>query len=221
MGYLQTFPNNSLPFLQPTIDLVYYILTRVSIPIRASLGHYLRNLQLIDVCRSLHKRHEQPLTQMEGDMAMECPCPRIVSIELKHQVSKSSHVLGIPALRVLRTSDGYAIPRPRSIVQDVEVVAVKMHRMRAGVVIVDDDPDTGVCSEVDDVPFRVVGIGVVLLFGEEEHGIVVVALEGIAIHVEELLTSGVDHLIDGYVVGDTWFWKRDRIVGDGLVERIL
>jgi hypothetical protein len=93
--------------------------------------------------------------------------------------------------------------------------------MRTGVVVVDDDPDAGVCAEVHDVPFGVVRVGVVLLFGEEEDGVVVVALEGVAVHVEELLPGSVDKLVDGYVVGDAWFREGHGVVRNGFVERVL
>lgn len=105
--------------------------------------------------------------------------------------------------------------------QDVEIMAVKMHGVRTGIVIIDDDPDARICAKIHDVPFWVVGVGVVLLLGEEEHWVVVVALEGVTVHVEELLAGGVDELVDGYVVRDAWFGEGDRVVGDGFVERVL
>jgi hypothetical protein len=136
-------------------------------------------------------------------------------------MSESSHILRIPTLWVFRTIDGNTIPWSRSIMQDVEIMAVKMHGVRTGIVIVDDDPDARVCAEVHDIPFWVVGVGVVLLLGEEKHWVVVVALEGVAVHVEELLAGGVDKLVDGYVIRDAWLGEGDGVVGDGLVERVL
>lgn len=93
--------------------------------------------------------------------------------------------------------------------------------MGTGIVVVDDNPDARVCAEVHDIPFWVVGVGVVLLFGKEKHGVVVVTLEGVAIHVEELLAGCVDELIDCYVVGNAWCWEGHGVVRDSLVERVL
>ena len=96
-----------------------------------------------------------------------------------------------------------------------------MHWVRTGVIVVDYDADGCVCAEVHDIPFWVIGVGVVLLFGEEENGIVVVALEGIAVHIEELLPGGVDELVNCYVIAYAWFRESEGIVGDCFVERVL
>lgn len=55
--------------------------------------------------------------------------------------------------------------------------------------------------EVHNIPFWVVWVGVVLLLCEEENGVIVICLEGIAVHVEELLARSVDELVDGNVIG--------------------
>jgi hypothetical protein len=61
---------------------------------------------------------------MERNMAMEWPRSRIISIELKNQMSESRHILRIPPLWVLWPSDGDTIPRPCSVMEDVEIVAM-------------------------------------------------------------------------------------------------
>jgi hypothetical protein len=96
-----------------------------------------------------------------------------------------------------------------------------VHGVRTGVVVVDYDTDGCVCAEVDDVPIWVIGVGVILLLSKEEDGIIVIALKGIAVHVEVFLASCVNKLVDGYVVGHAWFRERNRIVGDCFVEWVL
>lgn len=123
-GYLQMLPYHPLPLLQPTINLSHNIFTRIRIPIRTRLRHHLRNLQLIDIRWSLHECHEKPLTQMKRDMTMEWPRSRVIGIELKHQVAESRHILSIPTLWILRTSNGYTIPRSSSVMENVEIVPV-------------------------------------------------------------------------------------------------
>ena len=211
---------NPFPLPQSTVDLLHHVFIRIRIPILASLRDHLRNSQRIDILWPLHESHEQALTQMERNMAMERPCPGIISIVLDDHVSKWREVLRISTLRVARSCDG-AIPGSIAAGEDVEIVAVQVHWVRTRVVVVDVDADAAVCQEVYDIPLRVIGVGVVLLLGEEQYGVVVIALEGVAVHVEELLACCIDELVDGYVIGDAGLGKSDGVVWNCFVERIL
>lgn len=51
--------------------------------------------------------------------------------------------------------------------------------------IVEYDADRGIGAEVVDVPFGVVGVGIVALVGEEEDGVVVVSAERNTVHFPE------------------------------------
>lgn len=153
-------------------------------------------------------------------MAVKRPRSRIIRIVLDDEVSERRQVLRIPALGVRRVID-VAGPLTGAGGEDVHVVAVQVHGVRGGVVVPDVDADAGVGLEVDDIPFGVVGVRVVLLLGEEEDGIVVVALEGVAVHVEELLAGGVDELVDGHVVCYAWFGQLDRVERDGFAEGVV
>lgn len=49
--------------------------------------------------------------------------------------------------------------------------------MRTRIIVVDVDPDAGVCLEVDDIPFWVIWVRIVFLLGEKKDGVIVVALK--------------------------------------------
>src|SRR5436190_9123589 len=91
----------------------------------------------------------------------------------------------------------------------------------AGVVIVDIDSDTCVCAKIDDIPLRIVGIGIVLLLGKQQDRIVIVALERGSIHGKELLPSFIDYLVNKEVESDTWLRKSHWVVRHSHVQRVL
>ena len=91
----------------------------------------------------------------------------------------------------------------------------------ACVVIINVYSDAGVCAEVDDVPLWVVWIGIILLLGKEEDGIVVVALEGGAIHGKLFVPCLIDDLVNEDVVCDAWLGDRHWRVRHSFVERVL
>ncbi len=154
-------------------------------------------------------------------MAMERPRARIIRIVLNNNVSERRQVLRISALGIFRIRDAYAIPLAGPSVQDVHVVPVEMHGVRGGVVVPDVDADGGIRAEVHDVPFGVVGVGIVLLLGEEQDRIVVISNKRVSVHVKQFLTSGIEELIDGHVICDAGFWDRDSVSRDCIVERII
>ena len=92
---------------------------------------------------------------------MEGPGARIIRVILQHDESRfpgavTLNQLRIATLRVLRVGDD-AVPRPRTLGEDVEVVAVEMHGVGGYEVVVDDETHRGVGAEVVDIP---VGVGV-------------------------------------------------------------
>jgi hypothetical protein len=92
--------------------------------------------------------------------------------------------------------------------------------MRTGIIVVDIDPDAGVCLEVDDIPFWVVWVWKVFLLGEKDE-VIVTALKWVPIHIEKLLACGVKSLIDEDIVGDGWLGERHWEVRHCEIERIL
>lgn len=83
------------------------------------------------------------------------------------------HNVRVPALRVLRVHDA-AVPGPRAGGEHEHLLAVQVHGVREGDVVVEDDADAGVGGEVVSVGF---GGGGDALGGEAEEGGVEVAAE--------------------------------------------
>ena len=61
------------------------------------------------------------------------------------------------------------IPSASALSKDIEIVAVEMHGMRSGEVVLQDNSYRGIGAEIEDIPLRVVGIGGVALIGEDEN----------------------------------------------------
>ena len=148
---------------------------------------------------------------------MKRPRPWIISIKLNDQMSKRRKILRIPSLRILRSHDRDAIPRARSVMENVEIVTVQVHGVGTAVVVVDYNADGCVGLEVYDVPFWIVRVGIILLLSKEENGVIVVTLEGVTVHVEELLASCVHELVDRYVICHARLREGDRVEWDSLV----
>ena len=138
-----------------------------------------RNIKPGNIRRLLHHVHIQPITHVPRDMAVQRPHPRVVRVELQHRVP------GLPRRRVLRLHDlrvaalrvrGVVSPAPAALPfgQDPEVVAVEVHGVGGGGVVVEDYADGGVGAEVVDGPLRVEGVGDVALVCEEEDWFTVV-----------------------------------------------
>lgn len=107
-------------------------------------------------------------------MTVQRPHPRIVRVELHHQMTLVSrhviplaHHLGIASLRVIGVPYA-AIPHAGALGQDEEVVAVQMHRV-GGVVGSNEighvDADIGGFTGVVDVPLGIVRVGDVAAIG--------------------------------------------------------
>ena len=93
--------------------------------------------------------------------------------------------------------------------------------MRARVVIPHIDPDRRIGSEIDNAPLRIVRIGVVSLVGFEQDGVIVAALEAVAVHVKELVSSRVDELIHDEIIRRCGRGRSLRIVRHRLAEVVV
>ena len=109
---------------------------------------------------------------MPSAMTVQRPHPRIVRLELHHQMTRAVRTplpqhLGIASLRVGHVPQG-PIPHAVALGQDEEVVAVQMHGV-GGVGGVDEighvDEDIGGFTGVVDVPLGVVRVGDVAAIG--------------------------------------------------------
>ena len=115
---------------------------------------------------------------MPRNMAMKRPHARIIRLKLQHDIPRLIRLiiqglqkLDITTLRI-DLLDG-AVPLADALGDDPEIVSVEMHGVGDVVaeVVIDDDADGGVCAEVVDVPFGVVGVGSVAFVGEGEEGV--------------------------------------------------
>ena len=156
--------------LQPRINFLNHVVTRVIRPGDASLLDAVRQHPLLQLGHLLDRVDIQARAHMPRDVAMERPHAGVVRLVLQHDVTVSLHELHVAPLRVLLVDDG-AVPGPEALGQDVEVVAVEVHGVGGGEVVVDDYPDRGVVAEVVGVPLRVEGVRDVALVGEDEHGV--------------------------------------------------
>ena len=136
----------------------------------------------------------QARADVPRDVAVERPHPRVIRLVLQHDIAgvgrgTGLHDLHVAALGVLLVDDR-AVPGSDALGEDVEVVAVEVHRVVLCKFVFDDDAHGAVVSEVVDVPFGIGGIRDVALVGEDENGM---ALKGmmsatLELHVSQRLT---------------------------------
>ena len=169
---------------------------------------------LLDIRRPLQDIRIQSRADMPCDMAMERPYPRIVCVDLPHDVPAGRKQLHVAALGVVGIRYADPVPVSRALVQDEHVVAVEMHWVCGWCWVVDDDPDGGVGAEVLDVPFGLVGE--VSLVGEEEDGVVEVCAKGLIVDCPEEGAGAVDLEVYVEVAGGGWLhgWF-EGVVRDG------
>ena len=142
-------------------------------PLATSLRDNLRQHSLFNQSVLLNGVDIQPCADMPRNMAMKRPYSRVVCVILKHKIPghgaipvRRLHQLHVSSLGVMDVLNG-AIPGAGALGEDVEVVAVKVHGMRCGEMIADNDADGGITAEVVHVPLRVEGIGEIALIGED------------------------------------------------------
>ena len=113
-------------------------------------------------------------------MAMQRPDPRIISLELHHQMAHVTMVcislpqdLCVASGRISKAGQT-AIPNPGALGQNEEIMPVKMHGV-GGVWVRDEvghiDADVTPGAGVVDVPLGVVGVGDIAAVGFEEDGV--------------------------------------------------
>ena len=147
-------------------------MTRVSGPVNTSLLHTSGKDPLLQERRLLNRIDVQTRADMPRDMAMERPHARIVRVILEHDIARRAssarlNDLHIATLGICLVND-CAVPGSDALGQDVEIVAVEMHGVGGWELVLDDDTDGAVGSEVVDVPLGVKGIRDVALIGEDE-----------------------------------------------------
>jgi hypothetical protein len=177
-----------------TINLIHNIGIRVLLPTVTRLLHNKRNRQVTacNIFRPLKNICIQSSTRMPSNMAMERPNSRIVRIELHYHVTLRPNQLNIATLGVVAIGDGDPVPVSGPFVQNLHVVPVKMHWVRGGGGVVDDDADGGVGAEVLSVPFG--GVCEISFVCEEENGTVVVCAKGGAVEFPEEVACGIDRI---------------------------
>ncbi len=100
-------------------------------------------------------------------------------------------------------------------------MTVEMHRVSGLVLVVHDDADRLVAADVVDVPFRV-GVGEVLLIGEEQDRVVVIGSLGLVVHDPDVVAGAVCQQVDLDRLGCVWDGVCcDGKGGDGLLQVIL
>ena len=106
---------------------------------------------------------------MPCDVAMERPHARVICLVLEHDIPwcarcTTLHELHITTLRVGLMGD-LAVPGSDALGQDVEIMAMKMHRVGGRELVLDNEPDGAVVTKVVDVPLGVVWVREVALIG--------------------------------------------------------
>lgn len=105
-------------------------------------------------------------------MAMERPHTRVISVILQHDVPRRTsrsrlHELHVATLSI-RLVDDFAVPSPNALCKNVEVMAVEMHGVGSGELILDDNSDGAVGTKVVDIPLRVIGVREIALVGQDK-----------------------------------------------------
>ena len=223
---------------KPRINLINDFPIRVRIPVRAGLGQSSRDVRLLDISRALDDGNIETSRDMPRNVTVQRPNARVVAIEFKNQMARISRApdlnqLHVSALRVVRSHNSLAIPRPLSFRENPEVVTMQMHGMSGSEVIVEDDADARVGSKVIDIPFLFEGeVAFVYLL---QNGDVVVGSEGLVVHVPEVepssigLKSNVDLLNSGRCCRGSLRLERDGkrkivisagecVIGEGVLD---
>ena len=180
------------------VDLINCVRGAVGIPICTSLLHYrggVHGLQLVRMFSErwsasprssltllhLHGGDVKPIRGMPSNMTMQWPDTWVVGIILKHHITPRLQHLHITTLRVIRV--GYpTVPSSHTFSKDVEAVAMHMHWMRRGTLVIQNESDATITAEIVHVPLRIIRVGCITLCGEQQDGLVVIRTERGAIH---------------------------------------
>lgn len=93
--------------------------------------------------------------------------------------------------------------------------------MWSRIVVPNVDSDATVRVEIDYIPFWVERIGVILFVCEKKNRMIVITLEGAAIHDVEFVPCLVDNCIDRQVVCDAWIGNSLWVIRNGLFQWVL
>ena len=154
---------------------------------------------LLDQIDLLHGIDVETCAHVPSNVAVKRPDTGIVGVVLNDQVrrhdgtvdyARGQQDLHISSLRVLDVSNS-TIPLADAFSENVEVVAMKMHRVRSWDLVLHDNADRVVVTEVVDVPLRVVGIRGIAQVCQEQNWVIVVTAEGHAVHLPEYIAGGI------------------------------
>ena len=182
-------------------------MTTISSPITACLRDGGWDDALLDQIDLLNRIDIETCAHVPSNVAVKRPDTRVVGVVLNDQVSRDDGTvddarglqdLHISSLCVLDMSNS-TIPLADTFSENVEVVTVKMHRVRGWDLVLHDDANGVVVAEVVDVPLRVVGVRYVAQVCQEQNGVIVVTAEGLAVHLPKYIAAGIgtDGDVDG------------------------
>ena len=152
---------------------------RIARPVDTSLRHDLRQDALLQQVSRLDGVDVQAGADMPGNVAVERPDAWVVGVVLQDEITVLAggraaglDELHIAALGVVLMGD-LSVPFADPFRQDVEIVAVQMHRVRDGEFVLYDEADRVVVPKVVDVPLGVEWVGKVALVREDEDWVAV------------------------------------------------
>jgi len=206
--------------LQPTINLIHNVRSRVLHPVITRLLHHQRNRSVTrDIRWSLEDVGVETSADVPRDVAVERPDTRVIGGDLPYDVPTNREELDIATLRVLWVGDGDTVPLAGALMENEHVMAVQMHRVCCWRGVVDNDTNGRVGAEILDVPFRFEGK--VSLVGLEEDGFVVIGTEGRVVEGPEEVVSSVNLEIDVQVTSSGGGRWGERIEGNGEGEIVV
>lgn len=123
---------------------------------------------------------------MPGDVAVERPDARIVRVVLNDHVARAGSTVSVVGCRlqdlhiaplgIFYVGNG-SVPCADAFGEDIEVMAMEMHRVRSGDFVFHNEADAVVGAEVVDIPLGIIGVRGVSQVGEQEDWVVVVGSE--------------------------------------------
>lgn len=168
---------------------------------------------------------------MPSNVAVERPDARVIRVILNDHVTRVNSTVSVDACRlqelhvaplgILYVSNG-SVPHADALGEDVEIVAMEMHRVRGSDLILHNDANAVVCPEVVDVPLWIVGVRGVPKVGKQKDRVVVVGSERLSVHppqdVAGIILSNRDiDCLSSRRVGRS----REGKEGRGLRKRIV
>jgi hypothetical protein len=121
---------------------------------------------------------------MPSNVTVKRPYSRVIRIKLHYEIVSRRQDGCISSLWVFRIYGRGRVTRivdPNAEGQYVHVVAVEMHGMVEGNVVLENDADGTVAAEVIGIPLRVERVGDIPFVGGEEKRIVIITPKGLSL----------------------------------------